>query len=239
VTYRFDDALFTGDALFMHDYGTGRCDFPGGSAAVLYDSIARLYALPDATRVFPGHDYRPNGRAVAWETSIGRSKLVNPQLRAGTTKEEFVALRTARDRSLPPPRLLHPSVEVNIDAGRLPPVRANGRRYLTVPIAAAPFLDVDHEFVAQRSEVMLVDVREPDEFVGELGHLAGAQLVPLATLDAIAEPWSRDREILLVCKSGGRSTRAADALAKRGFRHLYNLRGGMLAWQAAGLPTER
>lgn len=135
VTYRIEDAIFTGDALFMHDYGTGRCDFPGGSAPALYDSIARLYALPDATRVFPGHDYQPGGRAVAWETSIGLSKLLNPQVRAGTTKDQFVAMRTARDRALQPPRLLHPSVEINIDAGRLPPARANGQRYLTIPIS--------------------------------------------------------------------------------------------------------
>jgi glyoxylase-like metal-dependent hydrolase (beta-lactamase superfamily II) len=138
VTYRVDDALFTGDALFMHDYGTGRCDFPRGSAEALYDSVMRLYAFPDATRVFPGHDYQPGGRAVAWETTIGRSKRENPQLRATTTKAEFVAMRTARDRMLQQPRLLYPSVQVNIDAGRLPPPHANGRRYLTIPISDAP-----------------------------------------------------------------------------------------------------
>ncbi|MGH9885174.1 MAG: MBL fold metallo-hydrolase, partial [bacterium] len=120
VTYRIGDALFTGDALFMHDYGTGRCDFPRGSAEALYDSVMRLYALPDATRVFPGHDYQPNGRPVAWETTIGRSKRENPQLRATTSKDEFVALRTARDRTLQAPRLLYPSVQNNLDAGRLP-----------------------------------------------------------------------------------------------------------------------
>ncbi len=152
VTYQIGDALFTGDALFLHDYGTGRCDFPRGSAEALYDSIQRLYALPDATRVFPGHDYQPGGRAVAWETTIGRSKRENPQLRATTTRAEFVALRTARDRTLAPPRLLYPSVQVNIDAGRLPPPHGTGRRYLTIPISEAPvdepFLDVDPAFAA-------------------------------------------------------------------------------------------
>jgi glyoxylase-like metal-dependent hydrolase (beta-lactamase superfamily II) len=138
VTYQIGDALFTGDALFMHDYGTGRCDFPGGSSEALYDSIQRLYALPDTTRVFPGHDYQPGGRAVAWETTIGRSKRDNPQLRATTSKAEFAAMRTARDRTLQAPRLLYPSVQVNIDAGRLPPPHANGRRYLTIPISEAP-----------------------------------------------------------------------------------------------------
>lgn len=138
MTFRIGDELFTGDALFMHDYGTGRCDFPRGSAEQLYDSVQRLYALPGTLRVHPGHDYQPGGRAVAWETTIGRSRRDNPQLRADTTRAEFVALRTARDRTLQPPRLLYPSVQVNIDAGRLPPPHGNGRRYLTIPIAEAP-----------------------------------------------------------------------------------------------------
>lgn len=243
VTYRIGDALFTGDALFMHDYGTGRCDFPRGSAEALYDSITRLYALPDEMRVFPGHDYQPGGREVAWETTIERSKRDNVQLSAGTPKDDFVRLRTTRDRTLAPPRLLYPSVQINIDGGRLPPPHANGRRYLTVPISEAPdepFADVDPSYVAaRRDEVALVDVREPQEFTGELGHVPGAQLVPLATLLDKAVTWDPEREIVLVCRSGGRSARAAAELARRGFRHLYNLRGGMLAWNAAELPVER
>jgi glyoxylase-like metal-dependent hydrolase (beta-lactamase superfamily II)/rhodanese-related sulfurtransferase len=244
VTYKIDDALFTGDALFMHDYGTGRCDFPRGSADALYDSVARrLYALPDATRVYPGHDYQPGGREVAWETTIGRSKQENLQLKATTTKAEFVAMRTARDRTLKAPRLLYPSVQINIDAGRLPPKHANGRRYLTTPISEAPeepFADVDPEFVtANRGHVALVDVREPREYTGELGHVPGAQLVPLGKLVDAAAQWDRDAEIVLVCRSGGRSAHAANELAKRGFRNLYNLRGGMLAWNEARLPVER
>jgi glyoxylase-like metal-dependent hydrolase (beta-lactamase superfamily II) len=134
VTYKIEDTLFTGDALFTEDYGTGRCDFPRGSAAMLYDSIQRLYALPDETRVFVGHDYQPGGRAVRWQTTIGASKARNPQLSARTTKAEFVALREARDAQLAAPRLLLPSVQVNVDAGRLPVPRANGNRYLVVPL---------------------------------------------------------------------------------------------------------
>jgi glyoxylase-like metal-dependent hydrolase (beta-lactamase superfamily II) len=134
VTYRIEDALFTGDALFLEDYGTGRCDFPGGSAAVLHDSIQRLYALPDATRVFVGHDYQPGGRQVRWETTIGASKARNPQLSARTTKAEFVALRQARDAKLAAPRLLLPSVQINVDAGRLPAPHGNGKRYIVVPL---------------------------------------------------------------------------------------------------------
>lgn len=134
VTYHIGDAIFTGDALFMDDYGTGRCDFPRGSSAQLYDSVRKLYALPDATRVFVGHDYQPGGREVRWETTIGKSKANNPQLRAETTKEEFVQLRDARDAMLAPPRLIFQSVQVNIDAGRLPAPHANGIRYLRLPL---------------------------------------------------------------------------------------------------------
>lgn len=134
LTFKIDDAVFTGDALFMDDYGTGRCDFPRGSAEDLYDSIQKLYRLPDDTRVFVGHDYQPGGRAVAWETTIGKSKANNPQLRAQTTKEEFVRFRKERDASLAAPRLLLPSVQVNIDAGRLPKPSANGNRYLHIPV---------------------------------------------------------------------------------------------------------
>ncbi len=102
VSFLIDDALFTGDALFMDDYGTGRCDFPRGSASDLFDSIQKLYALPEATRVFVGHDYQPQGRAVAWETTIGKSKERNIQLRASTKKEDFVAARQKRDATLAP-----------------------------------------------------------------------------------------------------------------------------------------
>lgn len=135
VSYVIGDAVFTGDALFMHDYGTGRADFPGGSARDLYDSIHdKLYALPDETRVFVGHDYQPNGRPMAYETTIRCSKAKNLHIRAETTREEFVAFREARDAKLASPRLLFPSVQINVDAGRLPAEDKAGRRYLHVPI---------------------------------------------------------------------------------------------------------
>ena len=115
LSYKIEDALFTGDALFMHDFGTGRCDFPRGSARDLYRSIHdKLYPLPDATRVFVGHDYQPGGRELAFETTIGRSKAENPQLRAETSEAEFVEFREARDAKLAAPRLLKPSIRFNI-----------------------------------------------------------------------------------------------------------------------------
>ena len=135
VTYQIDDAVFTGDALFMDDYGTGRCDFPGGSAEAMYSSVHdKLYQLPDDTRVFVGHDYMPEGRDLRYQTTIGLSKRCNPQLRGHTTTAEFISFRNERDARLKAPRLLYPSVQVNINAGQLPKPHDNGRRYLTVPI---------------------------------------------------------------------------------------------------------
>lgn len=134
VTWQIGDALFTGDALFMPDYGTGRCDFPKGSADDLYSSIQKLYALPDSTRVFVGHDYQPGGRKVEWESTIGEEKAKNIQLKAHTTREEFVGFRQARDAKLSPPNLIFQSIQCNIDAGNLPPPDANGHRRLILPI---------------------------------------------------------------------------------------------------------
>lgn len=136
VTYRFGNVLFTGDALFMPDMGTGRCDFPGGSAADLYDSIQKLYRFPDNTRVFVGHDYQPGGRELAYETTIAEEKAHNVQLPAGRDKATFVAFRQNRDKTLEAPKLLLQSVQVNVDAGCLPGTHSNGIRYLRIPINA-------------------------------------------------------------------------------------------------------
>lgn len=135
VTWKIEDALFTGDALFMPDFGTGRCDFPAGSAEDLYDSVTeRLYTLPDDTRVFVGHDYQPGGRELAWETTIGESKAKNKQLTGDTDRATFVDFRTKRDATLNAPRLLLPSIQVNIDAGALPDADAAGKQYLRIPL---------------------------------------------------------------------------------------------------------
>lgn len=134
LSYRIGDAVFTGDALFIEDYGTGRCDFPRGSAEALFDSVQKLYRLPESTRVFVGHDYQPNGRDVRWETSIGASKRGNVQLDEKTTRAEFVSFRQRRDAALAAPKLLFQSVQVNVDAGRLPPPHDNGIRYLRLPL---------------------------------------------------------------------------------------------------------
>ncbi|MBK7892267.1 MAG: MBL fold metallo-hydrolase [Bdellovibrionales bacterium] len=130
-----DESLFTGDALFMPDYGTGRCDFPAGSAETLYDSVTqRIYSLPDHVKIYVGHDYMPGGRSVEFQSTVGEEKRKNIQLKAETAKAEFIAFRTERDKTLAAPRLLLPSVQVNIDAGNLPVVSDNGTRYLKIPI---------------------------------------------------------------------------------------------------------
>jgi glyoxylase-like metal-dependent hydrolase (beta-lactamase superfamily II) len=134
VAYRIGDALFVGDTLFMPDYGTARCDFPGGDAAQLYRSIRKLLALPDATRVFVAHDYAPGGRPVQWETTVKAQREDNVHLRGGVSEADYVAMRTARDRTLALPALILPSVQVNIRAGALPPPEANGIAYLKIPL---------------------------------------------------------------------------------------------------------
>lgn len=134
LSYVIGDAVFTGDALFIEDYGTGRCDFPKGSADALFDSVQKLYRLPESTRVFVGHDYQPRGRDVRWETSIGTSRRHNVQLNERTTRAEFVSFRRQRDTQLPAPKLLFQSVQVNVDGGRLPAPHENGIRYLRLPL---------------------------------------------------------------------------------------------------------
>jgi glyoxylase-like metal-dependent hydrolase (beta-lactamase superfamily II) len=136
LSYRIGDAVFVGDSIFMPDGGTARCDFPGGDAQVLYASIQRLYALPDATRVFVCHDYGPGGREPRAQTSIGEQKAANIHVRAQTSAAEFVELRRKRDATLALPALILPAVQVNIRGGRLPPARADGRRFLTLPLDA-------------------------------------------------------------------------------------------------------
>ena len=136
VTFHIGDVLFTGDALFLPDSGTGRCDFPNGSARQLYASIRKLYALPDETRVFVGHDYQPGGRAVAWESTIGVEKRENTQIKDDTAEADYVGFRTARDATLLPPRLIFQSLQVNVAAGVLPTADTYGMHHVKHPVSA-------------------------------------------------------------------------------------------------------
>jgi len=135
ISYKIDDAVFVGDTLFMPDYGTARADFPGGDAHQLYRSIKRLQALPPDTRLFMCHDYKAPGRdQYAWETTVREQREKNVHVREGVTEEEFVAMRRRRDATLAAPRLLLPSIQVNIRAGKFPPRQTNGVHYLVIPV---------------------------------------------------------------------------------------------------------
>ncbi len=134
ICYRIGDALFVGDTIFMPDFGTARCDFPGGDAATLYRSIRRLLDLPPDTRVFVGHDYAPGGRDYAWESTVAAQRADNKHVRDGIDEAGFVALRTTRDAELDMPGLILPSVQFNIRGGALPPAEDNGVSYLKMPL---------------------------------------------------------------------------------------------------------
>ena len=137
MCYMLEDAVFAGDTLFMPDYGTARCDFPGGDARALYRSIQRLLELPPQTRLLMCHDYAPGARAYAFETTVAKERAQNVHVHDGVTEDAFVALRTTRDATLDTPRLFLPSLQVNMRAGELPPPESNGRRYFKIPIEAS------------------------------------------------------------------------------------------------------
>ncbi len=207
VSYLFGDRVFTGDALLVR--ANGRTDFQNGDAGQLFDSITRvLFALPDETLIYPAHDYK--GRTVS---SVGEEKRHNPRV-AGKNREEFIELMA--NLSLPRPKLIDIAVPANRACGQRPP--------------EAPFEDISlAQLEALGGAVRRVDVREPEEFTGPLGHLDGAELVPLATVEQASRDWNPEQPLVLICRSGARSVAAAKGLAARGFTRLYNLSGGMLA----------
>jgi glyoxylase-like metal-dependent hydrolase (beta-lactamase superfamily II) len=139
VSYRIGDAVFIGDTLFAPALGSARCDFPGGDAATLHASVQRLYALPGDTRVFLCHDYPSGGEAPRSQTSIAEQMRANKHIARDTSQEQFVAMRTARDATLPVPKLLWPALQVNMRAGQLPPAEGNGLSYLKLPLDAGGF----------------------------------------------------------------------------------------------------
>lgn len=135
MTYVIGDAGFVGDTLFMPDYGTARCDFPGGDARTLFQSIRKLFALPDDTRLFMCHDYKAPGRDdFRYQTTVAEQRSLNVHVHEGISEADFVAMRSARDATLGMPQLILPSVQVNMRAGQLPPAEDNGTRYLKIPL---------------------------------------------------------------------------------------------------------
>jgi glyoxylase-like metal-dependent hydrolase (beta-lactamase superfamily II) len=134
MSWQIEDALFVGDSLFMPDYGTARCDFPGGSAEQLFDSIQRIYALPATTRLFMCHDYQPGGRELRFVTTVAEQKQSNVQLNERTTRHDYLLFRKQRDAQLEMPALILPSIQINIRAGEFPEPEANGTVYLKIPL---------------------------------------------------------------------------------------------------------
>ena len=135
MSYLIGTSVFVGDTLFMPDYGTARCDFPGGDARTLYRSIRRLMSQPDSTRMYLCHDYRAEGRdEYCWETTVGEQKQHNVHIHQGISEDDFVAMRTARDAKLSLPQLILPSVQINMRAGQFPPSESNGVSYLKIPL---------------------------------------------------------------------------------------------------------
>lgn len=139
ITYVVGDAAFIHDTLFMPDFGTARCDFPGGDAGALWSTIQSILSLPGDTRLFSGHDYMPGGRAPAWESTVAGQKAQNVHLAQARTENEFVAMRQARDAKLPMPKLILHALQVNMAGGRLPAPESNGTRYLKIPLDALPY----------------------------------------------------------------------------------------------------
>ncbi len=211
---------FTGDAVMIR--GCGRTDFQQGSPETLYASVhTQVFSLPDTYEIRPGHDYK--GRTVS---TVGEEKAFNPRLGGGRSMETFVAIMNGLN--LPEPKKIAEAVPANLVCGLPQPT-------LWAPVeetpTGVPEVGVDWLLDHPRA-ARVIDVREPDEFDGELGHLEGAELVPLATLADAAGPWDRQAPVVLVCRSGARSGRAAQALLSMGFHAVASLRGGMLAVRA-------
>jgi sulfur dioxygenase len=238
VTYVLGDRsmAFTGDALLVR--GTGRTDFQQGDARALYRSVhQKIFTLPDSTLLYPGHDYK--GRTV---TSVAEEKRLNPRLGGEKTVEQFVELMGKLQLAYP--KRMDVAVPANLQLGlKGLPVTAEavaGPPWAPVTRSAAGIPEVLPEWVlGNLAAVRLVDVRESAELVSELGHIANAEHVPLATLKESASDWRRDAPVVVVCRSGGRSGKAALELEGLGFSRVGSLRGGMLEWTRRRFPTTR
>jgi len=230
VCYRLESAVLTGDTLMIG--GSGRCDFPGGDAGAQFDAVTgRLFALPDETVVFPGHDYKGNT-----QSTIGEEKRHNPRF-LGKTREAYIDLMGKL--GLPFPEKVQQSLQVNQSGFETSDVAFPQ----VSDLAALDHLDARDVASKLRgaSPPLLLDVREPEEFVGELGHIEGALLVPLDALERRLPKLAGyvDRDVIVVCRAGARSASAGAILRRAGFQRVINLEGGMLAWAEARLPVQR
>jgi len=229
--YVNEDRVLTGDVILIQ--GTGRSDFAGGNASDQFDSIVnKIFTLPGETLIFPGHDYRGHT-----ESTVEQERLTNPRV-AGKTREEYINIMA--NLNLPLPEKIQEVLQINQsevddDVIKFPMVAELNQVLQMDPTAVKSRIEeVGHDSV-------IIDVREEAEFIGELGHIAGSRLVPLATIpNALEELESlKNKEVILVCRSGARSTTSAAILKGLGFHDVKNMKGGMLQWNKCGYSVER
>ncbi len=235
LTYVLDDRsmAFTGDAVLIR--GCGRTDFQQGSARTLFRSVReQVFSLPDGCLIYPAHDYR--GLTAS---SVGEEKLYNPRLAESVGEQDFVGYM--ENLQLAHPKQMEAAVPANLQCGRPQNARAFADEPVWAPLTYtfAGIWELQPDWLEEhRREVQIVDVREPEEFNGPLGHIEGARLVPLGALAAQVQGLSKALPIVTVCRSGARSAQATVLLRKAGFDQVANLCGGMLRWRAQRLPVD-
>ncbi len=227
MTYVLDDRTmaFTGDALLIR--GCGRTDFQQGSAERLYQSVnEQIYSLPDSCLLYPAHDYR--GITV---TSVGEEKRYNPRLGAHVLREDFVGYM--KHLGLPQPKQIDVAVPANLQCGRPPASAPAVDDWAPITYTFAGIFEIQPQWLEEHLQgVQVIDVREPVEFDGPLGHIPGARLIPLGSLTQAVQHLPKDKPIVTVCRSGARSAQAVVLLQKAGYTRVANLGGGMLRWRA-------
>lgn len=229
LTYAFDGKIFTGDALLIR--GCGRTDFQQGSSEKLYSSVReKLFSLPDETIIYPGHDYRG-----LTSSTIGLEKKHNPRLKESITLDEFKKIMS--ELKLANPKKIHEAVPANMACGR----PQDARTLHPQIVDGVPEITVEdlnrHLIEAKKKKIRLIDVRQPEEFNSELGHIEGAELVTLGSeLSTFLENGNRSEEIVFICRSGGRSGTATSESIKMGYKYTVNMAGGMLRWNEKKLP---
>jgi glyoxylase-like metal-dependent hydrolase (beta-lactamase superfamily II)/rhodanese-related sulfurtransferase len=235
LTYVLDDAsmAFTGDLLLVR--GSGRTDFQQGDARRLYRSVhEQVFTLPEACLLYPGHDYR--GLTA---TSVGEERRHNPRLGGVVTEADFAGYM--ENLGLPHPKLMDVAVPANLRCGEPddPEAALHDPRWAHLSYAFGGIWEISpHALAEVARDVQIVDVREPEEFDGPLGHVRGARLIPLAQLSRRCDELDRRRPVVTVCRSGARSAQAFQQLQKAGFEQVANLSGGMMRWRAEGQPVE-
>jgi rhodanese-related sulfurtransferase len=222
---------FTGDALLIR--GCGRTDFQQGDARTLYRSVReQIFSLPERCTIYPAHDYR--GLTA---TSVGEEKLYNPRLGESIGEGDFVGYMT--HLGLPHPKLMEAAVPANLKCGRPSKIDNADPDWAPLTYTFAGIWEVQPHWLEEHlRDVQIVDVREPDEFNGPLGHVPGARLIPLGTLVGTCESLSKSKPTVIVCRSGARSAQATVLLGKAGFEKVANLSGGMLRWRAQRFAVE-